>query len=289
MGLKKIIRQHNKKYDDDLFIFWEGRRRNQQYKQDFEKYVSKEIDEGEFLSQWRMFPVDPQYNLNELISQCGYHTRPFKGSKRKPFTIEETLQPFDVLSIIRLDPIKLAIKRKEINLKLSFANHTRENIHKDLDLLLDQLQIDHATRGVDKSVWQRRYMVWDEREKNREKPYKEIIKELSFPSGTAISKRIDLCRKDFAFAYEQIYGRKYEPIILRQELRNKGISLDETGGDCNKCMNKECLKTGDVCPEKLRYADQDYVSLKESFIDEFDEISDTIHGKKTVRHFLPER
>ena len=263
MGFKKLIKGYNEKYDDSLFIFWEGRRRNSQYKQDYEKYVAKKMDEGEFLSQWRMYPVAPQYDLNELISQCGYHTRHHKGNKRRPFTIEETLQPFDVVSITRLGPIKLAIKRKEINLKLSFANHRREEIHRDLDILLDQLQIDHATRGIDKAVWQRRYMLWDEREKNRETPYKDIIKKISFPSGTPISKRIDLCRKDFAFAYERIYGRKYEPIVLRQELKDKGISLDEVGGDCSMCFNKECLKTGDLCPEKLRYAKQDYRASKE--------------------------
>jgi len=257
MGLKKVIRQHNEKYNDSLYIFWEGRRRNQQYKQDFERFVSQEIDEGAFLSQWRMFPVDPQYSLDQLIAQHGYHTRHYKGFKQRSFTIEETLRPFGTSSIVRLDPLPLARQHKEINLKLSFGDFTREDIHRDLDILLDQLDIEHITRGIDKSVWQRRYLVWDERERNRETPYKEIIKKLSFPSGTSIAKRIDLCRKDFAFAYEQIYDRKYEPVVIREELKAKGISLDEAGGDCNKCVNKECLKTRNVCPDKLRFADQD--------------------------------
>jgi hypothetical protein len=263
MGLQKSTKHHNEKYDESLYISWEGKRRNPQYIEDYNKYASKKMDEGEFLSQWKMFPVNPAYSLDELISDLGFHTRRHKGTQRRPFTIEETLQPFGASSITRLDPINLAKQRKEINLKLSFDNHTREDIHKDLDLLLDRLQIEHTMRGKDITVWQRRYLVWDEREKNRQTTYKEIIKKLRFPSGTAIAKRIDLCRKDFAFAYEQIYGRKYEPVILRKELRDKGISLDEVGGDCTKCINKECRKTGDICPDKLRFVNQDYRSSKE--------------------------
>jgi hypothetical protein len=150
--------------------------------------------------------------------------------------------------------------QNEIQLVIN-AKATREKIHDAIVKLLRSEGMGRTLAKPHLKLWRRRFEVWDLKENDRTLTFKNIALKKTLCHGKSFKKAEDLCRKDYAKCFELIYGRKYDPAAFRQELRAKGVSLDEVGGDCTKCSNRDCLSTGEVCPAKLKYVNQDVRSF----------------------------
>ena len=112
--------------------------------------------------------------------------------------------------------------------------------------------------------------VWKLRKKR--KSFSEISKELDIT--------IDAAKKSFYRAYELTQDKKYNPAALRTEVwRVKKDEIKQTCADCPQ--RKNCA---DLCPDVLRYIDQDTRALQEKNLsDDSDSYIDSLINKPSKK------
>jgi hypothetical protein len=103
-------------------------------------------------------------------------------------------------------------------------------------------------------AWQQ-LKIW--RMRKERIPFSEIARAMEITQDTA--------KKAFYKAYERTQGRVYDPDRYRKD--GQKMNTWDLTTICQNCPNKKkCNETGELCPEVLRYVDQDYVGRKESLL-----------------------
>ena len=286
--------RRNPNYRDDFKRLTEGLCTTLSIHKEFRKkwHLLRPLDPtlnfNEVLEQWqkgiqsgyspRPFPLEYYYykgDTNFPVYTGKIHIKfsdqiPITINKRASISIQSILLIIDNILDYRYGinrPVKRTLNelpiigfptsdQNEIQLVIN-ARATRKKIHGAIVKLLRSEGTGQALVKPHLKLWRRRFVVWDSRENDRTLTFKDIAVKKTLYHGKSFKKAEDLCRKDYAKCFELIYGRKYDPAAFRQELRAKGVSLDEVGGDCTNCSNRKCSSTGEVCPAKLKYVNQD--------------------------------
>ena len=226
-------------YAISLYVRWEGLRRNENFRRDYEKFEGKKIDEITFNNKWGIPPTHPDLTFSEIFEAYGYHTRYHKGAKRWPFPIEYYLDPkYKDFGPPIICNVPLALvhnkKLKEMEIVLNL-NYSKGEIKTAFDHLLERLDSKTTTRGKSVDAWERRFKVWDLREQCY--PYRDINYELGSPG-------IDTVKKDYQRAFEQIYRQDYDPSKLKEKVK-KSKDFKKA---CEACKDKNCFKGNQLCP-----------------------------------------
>lgn len=259
----------------DNYYKWEFLRRNITYQDDCKEYYAKlsrkkgESDKA-YNKRRKQAAITAATNFRNKYKKIGlYFPLPsnIPASEQYPmfdvFPAVECKDPYDVKEVIEenIPPRFLFVK---IDL-----DHTKERIMREVELYLDCKMIPYknkkkAKEGKDqKRARNKNYdtylTVWDLRDKK-----------LTFPQiavkvyrGKNIKKGTDLVYKNYARAYELIYGKKYDPEEIKAELRERGINKEVLNKTCSNCADKKCLegfvfgKESHPCPEVIDFVEQD--------------------------------
>lgn len=122
--------------------------------------------------------------------------------------------------------------------------------------------------------------VWKLRKEK--KSFSEIARALQITTEAA--------KKSFYRACEMTQGKRYKPEMLKREIWH--IKKEDMKITCNICPQRNNCKT--LCPDVLRYIDQDYITQHDNFLPEdsdakkdflFLQKQQGLSSKKTTKHF----
>lgn len=104
--------------------------------------------------------------------------------------------------------------------------------------------------------------------RRQRKDFLEIAKSLDIT--------VDAAKKSFYRAYELTQGKKYDPDALRKEIWR--VKINEIKITCDTCLKRKDCDV--LCPDILRYVDQDQASLREKILsDDSDSVRDYLIQK----------
>jgi hypothetical protein len=156
--------------------------------------------------------------------------------------------------------LRVDLSRKKSDLMKEFKSFLdRVGDYRKAETLPDQWRDNYKTWGPDTSreraeAWQQ-LKIW--RMRKERIPFSEIARAMEITQDTA--------KKAFYKAYERTQGRVYDPDRYRKD--GQKMNTWDLTTICQNCPNKKkCNETGELCPEVLRYVDQDYVGRKESLL-----------------------
>jgi hypothetical protein len=166
--------------------------------------------------------------------------------------VEMTLKPSQRVLVVDLSRKKKDIKN---DLKAFLKKSDDNRAHAD-ELFNDSWADNYAQWRPD--TCRDRAEAWDQlkvwRMRKERIPFSEIARAMGITQ--------DAAKKTFYRAYELTQGRPYEPDRYRKD--GQKINTWDLTKVCQTCPDKKkCNEIGELCPEIMRFADQDYVGSKE--------------------------
>ena len=167
----------------------------------------------------------------------------------------------------------------------------RSELLQEFNLFLDLVEA-HRTGGDVPETWKLNYATWEPnnsrffkeawqalevwRLRRKRKTYSEIARTLykrpDYKNGLQTAKMA------FRRAYELIEGKPYRPEAFKRE--NLPVSTSELGKTCLNCSIKNTCT--ELCPDMLRYVNQDIVSQRELTVDSRDPYGPAEYNEDTV-------
>lgn len=145
----------------------------------------------------------------------------------------------------------------------------KEKILSEVELILDRIRFNKTSKTF--PVKEPSYNGWDFKNARFRKEATDQLaiwyarkKRLSFKEIAAehhITE--DLAKKRFYRAYELTQGKPYD--LVRFTKTTKVVRKADLSKDCNNCPDRKTCNS--LCPDVLRYVEQDYVSRKENLPD----------------------
>ena len=210
------------------------------------------------------------YKLNDNAIVRFYYPLP-AISQVKGGSIEEI--PLEHHFITPFSSIERNEMRPSERLLRVDLSRKRGELLKEFELFLDSVEALRNTADIPET-WKLNYAIWEPdnsrfrseawqalevwRLRRKRKTYQEIHDLLNIEVSTA--------KMAFKRAYELIEGKPYSPEAFKRD--NLQVSVSELERTCFNCPIKNtCVE---LCPDMLRYVEQDTVSQRELTIDTLD-------------------